>query len=109
MREMCGFKIYLGGRTGRLVRCGTERKGEINDNSRDFVCLVWFFVFFFSQNLPGGTLVMPFVETGNSGGGMVKGEGSQNMLHGNPQVQKEISHGLLHPSLKHRGEARVGD
>ena len=74
------------------------------------ILFVWFgLVFFFPQNLPGGTLVMPFVETGNSGGGMVKGEGSQNMLHGNPQVQKEISHGLLHPSLKHRGEAKVGD
>ena len=74
------------------------------------ILFVWFgLVFFLPQNLPGGTLVMPFVETGNSGGGMVKGEGSQNMLHGNPQVQKEISHGLLHPSLKHRGEAKVGD
>ena len=53
------------------------------------ILFVWFgLVFFFPQNLPGGTLVMPFVETGNSGGGMVKGEGSQNMLHGNPQVQK---------------------
>ena len=52
---------------------------------------------------------MPFVETGNSGGGMVEGEGSQNMLHGNPQVQKEISHGLLYRSLKLRGEVRVGD
>lgn len=49
MREMCGFKIYLGGRTERLVRCGTERKGEINDNSRDFVCLVWFGFFFASK------------------------------------------------------------
>ena len=38
MREMCGFKIYLRGRTERLVRCGTERKGEINDNFRVF-CL----------------------------------------------------------------------
>ena len=100
MREMCGFEIYLGGRTERLVRCGTERKGESNDNSRVF-CLFGLGLFIFLlQNLPGGMLVMPFVETRNSGGGMVEGEGSQNMLHGNPQVQKEISHGLLHPSLK---------
>lgn len=61
------------------------------------------------QNLPGRMLVMPFVETGNSGGGMVEGEASQNMLHGNPQVQKDISHGLLHRSLKLRGKGRVGD
>lgn len=104
---MCGFKIYLRGRTERLLRCGIERKGEINDNFRVF-CLFGLGGVVL-QNLPGRTLVMPFVETGNSGGGMVEGEGSQNMLHGNPQVQKEISHGLLHRSLKLRGEVRVGD
>ena len=90
MREMCGFKIYLGGRTERLVRCGTERKGEINDNSRDFVCLVWVFVLFcfVFQNLPGGTLVTPFVETGNSGRGMVEGEGSQKHASWKPSSAK---------------------